>query len=108
VGIRRIEITAFRRAAIVFRAPSGPGSSSSSPPEGEPAEPTGTVSLQGPEVDSAQVQVTSVDVARSPELTLLMDALMKHDGDIARAANQLGLTRSDLISKLCGFSFSVK
>ena len=60
------------------------------------------------EVDPAQARITSVDVARSPELSLLMEALVKNDGDIARAADQLGLSRSDFISKLCGFSFSVK
>lgn len=105
---RRVEITAFRRAAIVFRAQSGPCSSSSSPPESEPAEPIGTDSLQVEEVDPAQTPTTSVDVARLPELTLLMEALVKNDGDIGSAAIQLGISRSDFISKLCGFSVSVK
>jgi hypothetical protein len=52
--------------------------------------------------------MTAGDVARSPELALLIEALVENDGDSGRAATQLGLSRADFMSKLCGFNFSVK
>lgn len=108
VGIRRrIEITAFRRSTIVFRSPPRHRSSHSGS-ESEPAEPIDTVSGRVNEADPLQPEITSVDDGRSPELSLLIEALVKNDGDSGRAANQLGLSCNDFISKLCGLSFPVK
>jgi len=47
-------------------------------------------------------------VADSSELTLFIDALVNNDGDVASAAKQLGLSRNDFLSKLCGLGFSIK
>jgi transcriptional regulator of acetoin/glycerol metabolism len=41
-------------------------------------------------------------------LRLLIDALVKNNGDVESAAKQLGLSRNDFISKLCGLGFSIK
>lgn len=42
-------------------------------------------------------------LADSSALTLIIDALVKNDGDVAGTAKQLGLSRNDFISKLCSF-----
>ncbi|MEK6321708.1 MAG: hypothetical protein AABN33_08490 [Acidobacteriota bacterium] len=97
---RRIEITVYRRATVAFQG--------CPKPESKGSEPFSTVSAQEEEADIAEAQLTTVDVARSPELTLLIEALVKNDGDSARAARHLGLSRSDFISKLCGLGFATK
>jgi transcriptional regulator of acetoin/glycerol metabolism len=47
-------------------------------------------------------------VADTSELTLLIDALVKNDGDVTSAAKQLGLSRNDFLSKLCGMGLSIE
>jgi transcriptional regulator of acetoin/glycerol metabolism len=47
-------------------------------------------------------------VADSSELTLLIDALAKNDGDVTSAAKQLGLSRNAFLSKLCGIGLSIE
>ena len=47
-------------------------------------------------------------IAESSELTLMIDSLVRNNGDVARAAKQVGLSRNDFISKLCGLGFSIK
>jgi len=47
-------------------------------------------------------------VADPSELTLMIDALVKNDGNLARAAEQLGLSRNDFLSRLCGFGVSIE
>ena len=112
MGIRRrIEITAFRRATIVFRDQSGESRDASlrcSPSESKRSEPIGTNSAPAGEVDLGGTQLATVDDTSSPELRLLLDALVENEGNTARAAGQLGLGRGDLILKLCGFGHSVK
>jgi len=47
-------------------------------------------------------------VADSSELTLMIDSLVKNDGDVTSAATQLGLSRNDFLSKLCGIGLSIE
>ena len=103
---RRIEITAFRRATIVFRPQAGNVFGSGPPVETERSGPVGFDSAQAGEVYPAEAQVTTV--ADSSALKLIIDALVKNDGDVASAAKQVGLSRNDFISKLCGLGFSIK
>jgi len=44
----------------------------------------------------------------STELTLLIDALLKNNGNDARAAKELGLSRDEFLSKLCALGLNVK
>jgi DNA-binding NtrC family response regulator len=103
---RRIEITAFRRATIVFRPQAGNDFGSGPPVETERSGPVGFDSSQAGEVDPADAQLMTV--ANSSELKLIIDALVKHDGDVARAAKQLGLSRNDFLLKLCGIGLSIE
>ena len=63
-------------------------------------------SAQAGEVDPAETQ--PMMVADSSELRLLIDALVKNDGDVTSAAKQLGLSRNDFLSKLCGIGLSIE
>ena len=63
-------------------------------------------SVQAGEVDPAEAQLMTV--ADSSELTLIVDALVKNDGNVARAAKQVGLSRNDFLSKLCGIGLSIE
>ena len=107
MGIRRrIEITAFRRATIVFRDQSGDAPSRCSPSESKMREPILTNAAQAREVGLDDAELATIDDERSPELTALFDALVENEGNSAGAARQLGLSLNDFISKLCGFGFS--
>jgi transcriptional regulator with GAF, ATPase, and Fis domain len=103
---RRIEITAFRRATIIFRGQAGNGAGSGPPVEIERSGPVGFDSAQAGEVYPAEAQVTKV--ADSSDLKLIIDALVKNDGDVTSAAKQLGLSRNDFLSKLCGIGLYIE
>ena len=103
---RRIEITAFRRATIVFRGQARNVSGSGPPLETERSGPVGLDSAQAGDVDPSDAKVTTV--ADSSEMTMIIDALVKNDGDVASAAKQLGLSRHDFLSKLCGIGLSIR
>ena len=47
-------------------------------------------------------------VVDSSDLKLIIDALVKNDGDLTSAAKQLGLSRNDFLSKLCGIGLSIE
>ena len=103
---RRIEITAFRRATIIFRGQAGNGAGSGPPVEIERSGPVGFDSGPSGEAYPAEAQLTTV--ADSSELRLLIDALVKNDGDVESAAKQFGLSRKDFLSKLCGIGLSIE
>jgi hypothetical protein len=103
---RRIEITAFRRATIVFRPQAGSVVGSGPPVETERSGPVGFDSAPSGEAYPAEAQLTTV--ADSSELRLLIDALVKNDGDVISAAKQVGLSGNDFLSKLCGIGLSIE
>ena len=103
---RRIEITAFRRATIVFRPQAGNVAGSGPPVQTERSRPVGIDSTPVSGVDTAEAQ--PMMVADSSELTLMIDSLVKNDGDVTSAATQLGLSRNDFLSKLCGIGLSIE
>ena len=105
---RRIEITIFRRSTIILYGQSEEGSKNWPSAESERSEQIGARSSEVEEFDHGEAQPTTLDVPRSPELTLLIEALVKNDGNSAHAARDLGLSRSDFISKLCGLGFANK
>jgi hypothetical protein len=97
---RRIEITIYRRATVVFRDQSGEKSS--------PSEPVPPVSAHSEKQKNGVAQLTTFDVARSPELMLLIEALVRNDGSSNCAARDPGLSPSDFVSRLCRFGFGRK
>lgn len=105
---RRIEITVYRRSTIVLYGQPEEGSQNWPSVECERSEQIGARSSEVGEFDQVDAQLITDDVARSPELTLLIEALVKNDGNSTRAARHLGLSRSDFISKLCGLGFATK
>lgn len=87
----RIEITAFRRrTTIVF----------GEEPYADPEDMGGAASYEE--------QIIPVEALRSPELRLFIEALVKSNGDSARAAERLGLSRSGFYAKLRGLGLSIK
>ena len=106
---RRIEITAFRRQiAIVLRDQLKTVASDPAPfnEDGTPLVDIGAAQLE--RVDFAESQLTSVEVESSPELALLVEALIESAGDGTRAARRLGLSRSSFYSKLRDLGLSIK
>ena len=101
---RRIEITAFRRATVVFGDRSEDISKSHGLCETKRSKP---VPEPPPEaVDFAENMLAAAP--HSTELTLLIDALLKNNGNDARAAKELGLSRDEFLSKLCALGLNVK
>jgi len=103
---RRIEITAFRRATIVYSVQPGKVLPDPAPVETELSVEAGINSAQVAQVELAEAR--PITTADTPELRLLVDALVKNDGDVARAAEQQGISRNDFLSKLCGFGLPIK
>ena len=66
----------------------------------------GIDSTQAGEVDTAEPQ--PMMVVGSSELTLMIDSLVRNNGDVTSAAKQLGLSRNDFLSKLCGIGLSIE
>ena len=71
---------------------------------GAPVTPSGTVtsinSLGGPSVTVPLQNVTLADALAEVERRMIGEALRKHNGNISRAARELGLTRRGLYLKL--------
>jgi transcriptional regulator with GAF, ATPase, and Fis domain len=105
---RRIEITFCRRSTKVLYGPPEKGANNWAPVKIERLEQIGARSPEVGEFDQADAQLTLVDVSRSPELTLLIEALVKNNVDSTRAPRHLGLSFSNFISKLRGLGFANK
>ena len=111
---RRIEITVYRRSTVVlYDQPEGKTNAKTNaktnqcqPLEGELLEHVVVRSTEP--VGQAEAKLTTVDINRRSELALLIEALVKNEGNSNRAARQLGLSRSDFMSKLRGLGFSEK
>src|SRR5207253_9348095 len=78
---------------------------------GTPITPPGTVtaiggSLRGPSVTVQLQNVTLADAVAEVERRMIAEALRKHNGNIARAARELGLTRRSLYLKLDRYQMS--
>ena len=72
---------------------------------GAPVTPTGTVTPinaggAGPSVTVPLQNVTLADALAEVERRMIAEALRKHNGNISRAARELGLTRRGLYLKL--------
>ena len=91
---------------MVFRPQAGNDFGSGPPVETERSVPVGFDSAQAGDVDPADAQLMTV--ADSSDLKLIIDALVKNDGDVTSAAKQLGLSRKDFLSKLCGIGLSIR
>ena len=66
-----------------------------------PATPPGSVAtLSGPSVTVPLQDVTLADALAEVERRMIAEALRKHNGNISRAARELGLTRRGLYLKL--------
>ena|SRR5882762_6201043 len=105
---RRIEITVYRRSTIVLSGHSEEGPNNWAPLKSERSGQIGVGSSDVGEFHQPEAQLTTVDVARSPELTLLIEALVKNDVDSTRAPRHMGLSFSNFISKLRGLGFANK
>ena len=105
---RRIEITFYRRSTIVLNGHPEEGSKNWPLAQCERSEEIAARSPDVREFDQAEAQLTTVDVSRSPELTLLIKALVKSDGNSTRATRDPGLSFSNFISKLRGLGFANK
>ena len=91
---------------MVFRPQAGNDFGSGPPVETERSAPVGFDSAQAGDVDPADAQL--MRVADSSDLKLIIDALVKNDGDVTSAAKQLGISRNDFLSKLCGIGLSIE
>ena len=72
---------------------------------GAPVTPPGTVTpiaagASGPSVTVPLQNVTLADALAEVERRMIAEALRKHNGNISRAARELGLTRRGLYLKL--------
>lgn len=71
---------------------------------GSPVTPAGTVTsingMGGPSVTVPLQNVTLADALAEVERRMIGEALRKHNGNISRAARELGLTRRGLYLKL--------
>jgi DNA-binding NtrC family response regulator len=105
---RRIEITAIRRTTTF--SVDAPDARPTDQPlhKGDGTHPWNDGSPRFLETDLARAILSSADVNWSPELTNLIDALVISDGDSARAASRLGLSRSRFYSKLRSLGLSIK
>jgi hypothetical protein len=109
VGMRRrIEITVYRRSTIVLYGQSEQRSRNWRSAESERSEQIGARSPEVGTFDQADAQLVTVDVSRSPELKLLIEALVKSDGITTRAPKHPSLSFSNFISKLRGLGFANK
>ena len=104
---RRIEITAFRRTTTVYVDRYGARSSNQSPPRVDVTNSSEERSAQFIDTDLLEAMLSSDD-ARSRELTKLIEALVISDGDSARAAQQVGLSRNRFYSKLRSLGLSIR
>jgi hypothetical protein len=108
VGMRRrIEITVYRRSTIVLYGQPEEVLKNCAPESGRSEQ----IGARSPEVgtfDQADAQLVTVDVSRSPELKLLIEALVKSDGITTRAPKHPSLSFSNFISKLRGLGFANK
>ena len=101
----RIEITAFRRrATFVEGVVTSPGNER---PEGDN---DGSLSneVTASEIDAAGEECATIDVTNSPEVSALIEALVKSNGHGALAAQRLGLNRRSFYSKLHRFRLSLR
>src|SRR5688572_2960658 len=98
---RRIEITVYRRSTVLYGQPKKVPDNSP-PVESERSDQIGARSSDAGEFDQAETQITKVDVSSSPELTRLIEALVKSDANATRAPRHPGLSFSNFISKLRG------
>jgi len=70
---------------------------------GTPTTPSGTVAAfagSGPSITVPLQNVTLADALAEVERRMIAEALKKHNGNISRAARELGLTRRGLYLKL--------
>jgi hypothetical protein len=97
---RSIEITVYRQATVVFRDESGNKSC--------PSEPVSPVSVHAEKSEKGEAQLTIGDLARSPELMLLIEALVRNVGSSTRTVREPGQRRTGFISRLRRFAFGSK
>jgi transcriptional regulator with GAF, ATPase, and Fis domain len=91
VGKRRMEITAFRcRRTIILRQRPGP--------EREWVE----------QSNSCEEEIIPVEAISSPDVRLLIEALLEGEGDSRRAAERLGISPASFYSKLRRLGISVR
>ena len=98
---RRIEITAFRRTVTISAGPPAatPGKEAPQCLDSKPC-PADDPLAQLKQADLVEAILSSIDDGRSPELEHLIEALVVSNGDSARAAEQVGLSRTRFYSKL--------
>src|SRR6266850_8204087 len=99
---RRIEITVYRRSTVVRSGQPEKEPDNWAPVISERSEQIGAGSSDVGEFHQPEAQLTTVDVSRSPELTLLIEALMKNDVSTTRPPRHPGLSFSNFISQLRG------
>ena len=105
---RRIEITFYRRSTKVLYGQPEKGANNWAPVKIERLEQIGARSPEVGELDHVETQLSTVDIPCSPELTLLIQALVKSDAHTTRALRHPGLSFSNFISKLRGLGFANK
>ena len=96
---RRIEITVYKQATVIL--------SDESAKKNCPSEPAPPVSVHTEKSDESEAQLS--DLARSPELMLLIEALVRNDVSSARTAREPDhKRRTDFVSRLRRFAFGGK